>query len=541
MAVTRDKVELYDTTLRDGSQREGISLSVKDKLKIAEKLDEIGVDYIEGGWPGSNPKDMDFFEQIKEIKLRHAKISAFGSTRKPGIRVEDDKNVISLLKAQTDAVTIFGKSWDFHVLNVLGTDRDENLKMIGDTIAYFKAHNKLVVYDAEHFFDGYKSNSKYALETIRVAEKNGADVIVLCDTNGGVMPWEVQSITKEVKKVISVTIGIHPHDDGGMAVANAAMAVREGARHVHGTVNGYGERCGNANLCTVIPTLKFKMKLPVLSKSKLKKLTDLSYYVAELCNMVPMEQQPYVGLNAFTHKAGIHVDAVTKNPDSYEHVKPEIIGNRRRILVSELSGKSNILYKVRENNIELLKENPETKRIVETIKKMEYEGYQFEVAEGSFELMVWKVMNAYQSLFKLEGFRVIVEKHGTGESHCEATIKVVVGDKEIHTAAEGNGPVNALDNALRKALEEVYPVLKKIKLVDYKVRVLEARDGTGAKVRVLLESKNEKKSWSTVGVSENIIEASWTALVDSIEYGLLCKKMPSVLKDNKLLSLLNKE
>lgn len=541
MAVTKNKVELYDTTLRDGAQREGISLSVNDKLKIAEKLDELGVDYIEGGWPGSNPKDMEFFERIKEVKLRHAKISAFGSTRKPGIKVSEDKNVNALLKAETDSVTIFGKSWDFHVLNILETELEENLKMIGETVAYFKEHEKLVVYDAEHFFDGYKNNAAYALETLKAAEENGADVIVLCDTNGGIMPWEVQSIIKEVKKVISATIGIHVHDDGGMAVANTVMAVREGARHVHGTVNGYGERCGNANLCTVIPTLIFKMKMPALSKSKLKKLTELSYVVAELCNMVPTEQQPYVGINAFTHKAGIHVDAVTKNPESYEHVNPEAIGNRRRILVSELSGKSNILYKVRENNIELLKENPETKRIVETIKKMEYEGYQFEVAEGSFELMVWKVMNTYRSFFKLEGFRVIVEKHGDGESHCEATIKVGVGDRKIHTAAEGNGPVNALDNALRKALEEVYPVLKKIKLVDYKVRVLEARDGTGAKVRVLLESKNEHKSWSTVGVSENIIEASWTALVDSIEYGLLCKKMPSVLKDKKLLTLLKKE
>ena len=541
MAVVKDKVELYDTTLRDGSQREGISLSVKDKLKITEKLDDLGVDYIEGGWPGSNPKDMEYFDLVKELNLKNARVSAFGSTRRPGVNVEDDNNVSALLKAGTDTITIFGKSWDFHVLRILNTSLEENLLMIGDTVRFLKEKNKHVVFDAEHFFDGYKNNDSYAMETLKIAAENGADTVVLCDTNGGVMPWEVQSIVREVKKKIPATIGIHVHDDGGMAVANSVVAVREGARHVHGTVNGYGERCGNANLCTIIPTLIFKLKMPVLSKSKLKKLTDLSYFVAELCNMVPSDQQPYVGLNAFTHKAGVHVDAVSKNPDSYEHVKPEIIGNRRRILVSELSGKSNILYKVRESNIELLKEDPETKRIVETIKKMEYEGYQFEIAEGSFELMVWKVMNAYESLFRLEGFRVIVEKHGDGHSHCEATIKVVVGDREIHTAAEGNGPVNALDNALRKALEEVFPVLKKIKLVDYKVRVLEARDGTGARVRVLLESKNDKKSWTTVGVSANIIEASWKALVDSIEYALLCKKMPSVLKDKKLLGLLNKE
>ncbi|MFY9115462.1 MAG: citramalate synthase [Dethiobacteria bacterium] len=541
MTGLKNKVELYDTTLRDGAQREGISLSVNDKLKIAEKLDELGLDYIEGGWPGSNPKDMEFFERIKEINLRHARICAFGCTRKPGIKVARDKNVQALIKAQTDTVTIFGKCWDFHVTDVLETSLEENLAMIADTIGYLKEHGKRVIFDAEHFFDGYRNNARYALEAIKAAEDSGADVIVLCDTNGGVMPWEVKSILKEIKKVVSVTIGIHAHDDGGMAVANTVIAVREGARHVQGTINGYGERCGNANLCTIIPTLQFKLKMTVLSKSRLKKLTDFSRYIAELCNIVPAEQQPYVGRNAFTHKAGIHVDAVNKTPDTYEHVKPESIGNNRRILVSELSGKGNILYKVRQNDIELLKENPETKRIVETIKEMEYEGYQFEVAEGSFELMVWKVMNAYQSLFRLEGFRVIVEKHGSGESHCEATIKVVVGDKEIHTAADGNGPVNALDNALRKALEEVYPVLKKIKLVDYKVRVLEAQDGTGAKVRVLLESKGEKKSWSTVGVSSNIIEASWTALVDSLEYGLLHKKMPSILKDRKLLSLLKKD
>ncbi len=541
MAAAKQKVELYDTTLRDGAQREGISLSVKDKLKIAEKLDELGVDYIEGGWPGSNPKDIEFFKAAKDMKFENSRIAAFGSTRKPGIKVTEDKNIAALAAAETDTVTIFGKSWDFQVTNALETELEENLRMIGDTIEYFKELDKRVLFDAEHFFDGYKHNAEYALETLKVAADNGADLLVLCDTNGGVMPWEIQSIIKEVKKVTTAPLGIHVHNDGGMAVANSTVAVREGIRHVQGTINGYGERCGNANLCTIIPTLKFKLKMNVLSKSKLKKLTDISHHVAELCNMVPSEDQPYVGFNAFAHKGGVHVDAVSKAPETYEHLKPELIGNRRRILISELGGKSSVLFKARQNNIDLLKETPETQRIVERIKEMEHQGYQFEAAEGSFELMVWKVMNAYRSLFKLEGFRVIVEKNGEGEALCEATVKVSVGDKKIHTASEGNGPVNALDNALRKAMEEVYPEMKNIKLVDYKVRVLEARDGTGAQVRVLLESTNDEKAWSTVGVSANIIEASWVALVDSIEYGLLCKEMPSVFKNNKIINLLKEE
>ncbi len=523
MPVKKRKVEIYDTTLRDGAQREGISLSVKDKIKIAEKLDAIGIDYIEGGWPGSNPKDMEFFQSIKEIKLRNSRITAFGSTRKPGVKVEEDRIIANLLAAGTDTVTIFGKCWDYHVTNVLETELEENLCMIKDTIAYFRDYGRQVIFDAEHFFDGYKNNPEYALAALRAARDGGAEVLVLCDTNGGLMPWELQSILKEVTRSIDAVFGIHVHDDGGMAVANTVMAVKEGVQHVQGTINGYGERCGNANLCTIIPTLQFKLKIPVLSKSRLKKLTELSHFTAELANMIPAEQQPYVGANAFTHKAGVHVDAVAKNPDTYEHVKPELIGNRRRILVSELSGKSNVLYKARENNVEMVKDRPEAKKILESLKKLEHEGYQFEVAEGSFELMVWKETNAYESLFRLEGFRVTVEKHGDGDINCEATVKVVVGDRSIHTAADGNGPVNALDNALRKALEEVFPAMKRIKLVDYKVRVLEGRDGTGARVRVLLESGNDKKTWSTIGVSPNIIEASWKALVDSIEYGLLCK------------------
>jgi len=541
MTLVKEKVEVYDTTLRDGAQREGISLSVKDKLKIARSLDELGVDYIEGGWPGSNPKDMEFFKRVSELKLKNSRIVAFGSTRKPGVKVEEDNIVKALIEAGTSVIAVFGKSWDFHVTNALETDLEENLRMIGETIRYLKEHEKQVIFDAEHFFDGYKHNPEYALQTIKVAQESGADVVSLCDTNGGLMPWELQSIIKDLKKDIYVPLGIHVHNDGGMAVANSVLAVREGISHVQGTINGYGERCGNANLCTIIPTLQFKMKLPVLSKSGIRKLTELSHYIAELCNMVPSEDQPYVGYNAFAHKGGVHVDAVGKNPETYEHIKPELVGNRRRVLVSELGGKSNIMQKVRENNIDLQKETPETKQIIEKLKEMEHQGYQFEAASGSFELMVWKMMKAYHSLFKLEGFRVIVEKSGEESPHCEATIKVSVGERQIHTASDGNGPVNALDNALRKALEEVYPEMKNIKLLDYKVRVLEARDGTGAKVRVLLESSNDQKAWSTVGVSPNIIEASWWALVDSIEYGLLCKQIPEDMKNQKVFSLVNND
>lgn len=522
------KVEIYDTTLRDGAQREGISLSVSDKIKIAQKLDELGVDYIEGGWPGSNPKDMEFFKRMSGQKLSHASISAFGSTRRPGIKVEDDNNVRELLNAGTATVTIVAKSWDFHVINALETGLDENLSMISGTVAYLKRHQKRVIFDAEHFFDGYKKNPPYALATIRAAAESGADLVVLCDTNGGVMPWEVQEIVREVKKNVSVGLGIHAHDDAGLAVANSMTAVCEGISHVQGTVNGYGERCGNANLCTLIPNLYFKLNIPVIPEANLKNITNLSRYVAEVANMVPAEQQPYVGYNAFTHKAGFHVNAVTKKPETYEHVKPEAVGNLRRVLVSELAGKSNVLYKVRENNINLNRNNPEVQRILENLKKMEYEGYQFEGAEGSFELMVWKVMNAYRSLFALGGFRVIVEKRGSGDLHSEATIKVVIGDRQVHTASDGNGPVNALDNALRKALEEVFPMVNDIKLLDYKVRVLDGKDGTASRVRVMIESKDDKKTWTTVGVSSNIIEASWLALVDSIEYGLLSSNMSSL-------------
>ncbi len=532
---------IYDTTLRDGSQREGISLSVEDKLKIAEKLDQLGVSYIEGGWPGSNPKDMEFFRRAREFTLKKARFCAFGSTRRPGIAVAEDQNVQALLEAGTSVVTIFGKSWDYHVYSVISTTLEENLAMIRDTVSHLKAQGREVIYDAEHFFDGYNSNPEYALATIKAARESGADVVVLCDTNGGIMPWELSAIIASVREAVPVTLGIHAHNDAGMAVANTLLAVQGGVTHVQGTINGYGERCGNANLCTIIPNLQLKMDRPVVTAEQLTGLTKLSRYVAELANIVPVEQQPYVGFNAFAHKGGVHVDAVSKHPDTYEHAGPALVGNRRRILVSELTGRSGVSLKARENRIALFKEYPQTRAVLERLKSMEYQGYQFEGADGSFELMVLKTLQAYHPLFKLEGFRLIVEKRENGQLYSEATIKVRVSEQQVHTAAEGNGPVNALDNALRKALEKIYPDLKKIKLMDYKVRVLDGRDGTGSKVRVLIESRDEYKSWGTVGVSPNIIEASWQALVDSLEYGLLCRRLPEMGKAREILWQLKAE
>ena len=532
------ELKIYDTTLRDGAQRDGISYSVGEKITIAKLLDNLGLDYLEGGWPGSNPKDLEFFFRARKTAFKNIKIAAFGSTRHADAKVEEDINVKQLLEAETEVVTIFGKSWDFHVTEALRTSLDENLLMIKESVSYLKDKGKEVIYDAEHFFDGYCHNPDYALATIKAAEAGGADTIVLCDTNGGMLPLQLQEIIRQVKKVVNAPLGIHAHNDAGMGVANSIIAFQSGVVHIQGTINGYGERCGNADLCTIIPNIQYKLGYKVLDENKLKNLRKISYTVAELANMVPSASQPYVGSNAFTHKGGVHVDAVLKHPETYEHFNPELVGNRRRILVSELSGKSNILYKANEMNIKLTKQYPETKKILETIKRMEYEGYQFEVAEGSFELLLWKTMKAYKPLFTLEGFRVINEKYknNDGDMISEATVKIIVGNQRVHTVAEGNGPVNALDQALRKALEDIYPALKKIKLVDYKVRVLEGREGTAAKVRVLNFSRDDKKQWGTVGVSTNIIEASWLALVDSIEYGILCRqgKSPHGLKTEVL-------
>ncbi len=516
------KVEIYDTTLRDGAQGKGISFSVSDKLKIVKRLDEIGVDYIEGGWPGSNPKDEEFFRRLDHSKLKKSIVTAFGSTRKADTTVEEDRNLKYLLAAGTQTVTLFGKCWDLHVLEALHTTQDENLAMIEESITFLKSYGREVIFDAEHFFDGYRSNPAYALETLKAAQRGGADKIVLCDTNGGVLPLELQQIISKVKDVIGTPMGIHSHDDSGVAVANSIIAIEMGFIQVHGTVNGYGERCGNANLCTLIPNLKLKLGMESIADEDLTKLTKLSRYIAETANLLQQANLPYVGNNAFAHKGGVHVDAVLKKPATYEHINPSLVGNKRHFLISELSGQSNILHKARLNNVALNKNIPETKELLEKLKQMEYEGYQFEGAEASFELLIWKSLKNLSPLFELESFRVITEQRQKNKVITEATVKIHVQGKTYLTAAEGNGPVNALDHALRKALEDVYPGLKKIQLMDYKVRVIDGKDGTGAKVRVLIESRDEKKSWSTVGVSANIIEASWISLVDSLEYGLLC-------------------
>lgn len=520
-----DLVHIYDTTLRDGTQGEGISLTVQDKLKITRKLDELGVSYIEGGWPGSNPKDLEYFTQVQDIPLQHARIVAFGATRKAETAVDEDANVRALLAAGTPCVAVFGKSWDFHVLKALQTTLEENLQMIGDTVGYLKDQGREVIYDAEHFFDGYKANPEYALETLKVAAAAGADWIVLCDTNGGSLPHEVERIVNEVRAVISAPLGIHAHNDGELAVANSITAVRCGARQVQGTVNGYGERCGNANLCSVIPNLQLKLGFGCIAPEALRRLTDVSRYVSEIANMAPQSNQPFVGSSAFAHKGGIHVSAILKHPTTYEHVDPELVGNRRRVLVSELAGSSNLYYKAREFNLELPQDSFQAKEVIKQIKEMEHRGYQFEGAEASLELLLRRACGQYKEFFSLESLKILIDKrpqNGDGDGiTCEATIKMRVGDQIIHTAAEGDGPVNAVDNALRKALEGFYPCLKEMHLVDYKVRVLDGKDGTSARVRVLIESADATGSWSTVGVSENIIEASWQALADSMNYALL--------------------
>ena len=521
------KVEIYDTTLRDGAQGEGISFSVEDKLKIARRLDQMGFDYIEGGWPGSNPKDNEFFQKARKITWQHAKLAAFGSTRRAGTKASEDGNLQTILDAGVKVAAIVGKSWDFHVTNALQTTLVENLAMVSDSIAFLSAHGLEVVFDAEHFFDGYKANPAYALKVLETAAKAGARVVVLCDTNGGTLPWEIEVATQAAVKAVDVRVGVHIHNDAGLAVANSLVAINAGATHVQGTVNGYGERCGNADLCSVIPNLQLKAHKECLSKANLEQLTRLSNYVSELANQIPNDKQPFVGKSVFSHKGGLHVSALMKHPETYEHIEPELVGNRRRVLISELSGASNIAYKAKEYDIDLEHGSPALRSVVEVIKDLEYQGYHFEGAEASFEIMLKKSLGLYTPFFDLEGLRVIIEKRqGEAEPITEATVKVQVGDLTSHTVAEGNGPVNALDNALRKALEEAYPQVQNIRLTDYKVRVLNERRGTEAKVRVLIESTDGVQTWGTVGVSTNLIEASWRALVDSIEYGLM--RMPVI-------------
>jgi len=516
------EVKIYDTTLRDGSQAEEIAFSLEDKLLITEKLDELGVHYIEGGWPSSNPKDLRYFQEVKKLKLKGAKVVAFGSTCRKGISPEQDENIQALLASGTEVVTVFGKSWDIHPLEAMDLTLEENLSLIGDSIAYLKRHVPEVIYDAEHFFDGYKANPEYALKTVLAAEEAGADCIVLCDTNGGSLPHEIAEIVREVKEKVKVPLGIHCHNDTESAVANTLMAVREGVTHVQGTINGYGERCGNANLCSVIPNLVLKMGVECIPRERLRRLREVSRFVSELANLSTSKHQPYVGDSAFAHKGGVHVSAVLKAPKTYEHIEPELVGNARRVLVSDLSGESNLLAKARDFGIELKKGTPLTRKILKTLKEMEFDGYQFEGAEGSLKLLMKKEMGLHKHFFDLLSWRVVVEKRGDREQPLsEATIMVRVGDRVEHTAALGNGPVNALDNALRKALEKFYPELKEVKLIDYKVRVLSTKEGTAATTRVLIESSDGREVWGTVGVSENIIEASWKALVDSIDYKLL--------------------
>jgi len=522
--TNKRKIFLYDTTLRDGAQREGISFTLLDKLKITEALDELGIDYIEGGWPLSNPKDEEYFIEVKKLNLKNARVVAFGSTRRKNTRPEKDENLNSLLKAEVETVCIFGKSWDLHVRYALKTSFEENLRMIYDSVSYLKKRDLEVVFDAEHFYDGYKSNPDYALKTIEAAINGGADWIVLCDTNGGTLPHEIEAITAKVIETFppdKYRYGIHAHNDSETAVANSLMAVLAGVDQVHGTINGYGERCGNANLCSIIPALKLKLNFRCISLNQLKKLTEISNFVAELANQTPNPWQPYVGSAAFTHKGGVHVSAIKAKTSTYEHIPPSLVGNMRRIVVSELAGKSTIVLKAEELGLELRDREEIIDKILKKIKKLEKIGYHFEAADGSFELLIRTELGLRRDFFKLESYRVIVEKREDGSLVTEATIKLYINGKRYIVTEEGNGPVNALDRALRSALERVYPELKEIQLTDYKVRVLQEKQGTAAVVRVLIESSDGIKTWGTIGVSPNIIEASWDALVDSITYGLL--------------------
>lgn len=514
-------VKIFDTTLRDGTQGEGISLSVEDKLKIAQKLDSLGVSYIEGGWPGSNNKDIEFFNRVKELNLQHAKITAFGSTRRKETLPENDINLNRILEVGVSVATIFGKSWDFHVHKAIQTTLEENLAMIYDSVKFLKKNGLEVIYDAEHFFDGYKNNPEYALATIKKAEEAGADWIVLCDTNGGTLPGEISAIVTKVKQTLSAPIGIHAHNDCELGVANSLAAVMAGATQVQGTINGFGERCGNANLCSIIPNLQLKLKYDVISEQQLAGLTNVARYVSEIANMHMPVNQPFVGAAAFAHKGGIHVSAILRNSSTYEHIAPELVGNKQRVLVSELAGQSNLVFKAQELGLDFDTNNQQTKQLIDRIKQMEHEGYQFEGADASLELLIRNAYGKLEEVFALESFKILVAKSETGPVSSEAIVKIRVNGQTEFNAAEGNGPVNALDNALRKCLVKHYPGIQDMILSDYKVRVLDEKDTTAAKVRVLIETTDFKNTWSTVGVSENVIEASWMALVDSFRYALL--------------------
>ncbi len=516
-------VEIYDVTLRDGTQGEDISFSIRDKLRIAEKLDDLGVHYIEGGWPGSNERDEGFFEEAKKLKLSKARIAAFGSTRRAKKSCNEDENTQALLKAETPVVTIVGKSWDFQVTEALKISLEQNLELVYDSIEYLKERVDKVFFDAEHFFDGYKQNSEYSLSVLQRAYDAGVDTVVLCDTNGGSMPWEIENIISELNnKLGNPSIGIHTHNDCEVGVSNTLYAVRGGASQVQGTMNGYGERCGNANLCSIIPNIKLKLGLDCLSEDELKNLYSTSRFIHELTNLSPLKKQAYVGDSAFAHKGGIHVSAVMKNSETYEHIPPETVGNRRRVLISDLSGRSNIVYKAKELGIELDPKDGRIIQILNELKNLENQGYEFEGADASFELLVRKALGLYDKKFHIKNTRTIVEKRQEDEKAIsEATVEVQVDGVTEYTVATGHGPVNAIDEALRKALEKFFPSLEKLELEDYRVRVVSNHKGTESAVRVLVESSDGENDWSTVGVSENIVEASWKALVDSIDYKLL--------------------
>jgi 2-isopropylmalate synthase len=513
-------IVIYDSTLRDGAQAEGISFSLDDKLLIARRLDDLGVHYIEGGWPNpTNPKDLEFFRQAADIEFTNARVAAFGSTRRPGNAPEDDPILGTLLQAGTDVVTLFGKSWGLHVTHVLRTSLDDNLELIRDSVAYLKSNNREVVYDAEHFFDGYQADAEYAIDTLLAAIEGGADAVVLCDTNGGTLTSQVAHVVAQVKSRTGLPLGIHAHNDSGVGVANSVAAVEQGATHVQGTFNGYGERCGNANLCSIVPTLELKLGVSCIGPENLAKLMDFSRFLSEVANVYHDHRQPYVGESAFAHKGGVHVDAMMKQPETYEHCTPELTGNERRFLLSEQSGGATIAAKLEHMIPGLDKHHPTAVKLLQQIKQLENQGYVFEGAEASFEILARRALGTYQDPFRLIGFRTINRKSTEG-SEVEAIVKIEIDGTVYHTVADGDGPVNALDAALRQALESVYPSLKEVHLEDYKVRVLSSEDGTAAKVRVLIESSDGRRVWNTVGVSENVIDASWTALVDSLSYKL---------------------
>ena len=517
------EIEIYDTTLRDGSQGQGVSFSVADKLRIADQLDAFGVHYIEGGWPGSNPKDIEFFDQAKRRRFTCARLAAFGSTRRKGVGAAADEQVRLLVDAETPVITIFGKTWLLHVREVLQTTPEENLAMIEDTVRYLKQQGRIVVYDAEHAFDGYKDDREYADATWRAAERGGADIVVLCDTNGGSIMSEIAEITRQARARLHTRIGIHTHDDIGLGVANALAAIEAGATHVQGTFNGYGERVGNCNLTTLIPNLAFKLEKRSVPAESLPLLKELSTFLDEVANVRPNPRLPWVGSAAFSHKGGTHVNAVQKLLRSYEHIDPALVGNSRQVLISELAGRSNIIMKARELGFDVTKDTPELSAMLKRVKALEHEGYEFEAADGSLALLIRRMLRESPTPFKVDAYHVSMRSEGAS-SVCEATVKVRVGDEHAHTVADGDGPVNALDSALRSALVRFYPDLQNVRLTDYKVRIVDSSEGTAARTRVLIESSDGVSVWTTIGVNENIIEASLQALVDSLEYGLSKKE-----------------